>query len=349
MSDSVASTPSRRTSSRLNSPFNLSRVKPAFLRPPSPSAAEESDPPITLPNQASKRRQANVYDAVAGRVSSTHPLHATKANPALALGNPSSERDPRLAPEEVYSRRKKAKPRYAEFDTYFALGTDRLSGHHRELPDSDMLKSIHAYTARFYEAKALERDEDRIRKGKEPRSFVGGRLVDERSMNETALLAMGILLEEAGREILGSRGDLVFTESITEEEEYFGVDDGAGQRWEEPPIPTVPMPVVDPMPSDMSVPISAKAMPTRPAVVRSRTATPRAGSRASTARAASMVSHGSDTARSQSPERGQRARKKQRVDEEDMDLDEPPGANHPQYRRQYTRSPRKKRAGSSTS
>ncbi len=35
-------------------------------------------------------------------------------------------------------------------------------------------------------------------------------------MDETALLAFGILLEEASREALGTRGDLVFTEPSTE-------------------------------------------------------------------------------------------------------------------------------------
>ena len=36
--------------------------------------------------------------------------------------------------------------------------------------------------------------------------------LDVRSMDETALLAFGILLEEAARETLGKDGDLVFTE-----------------------------------------------------------------------------------------------------------------------------------------
>ena len=36
-------------------------------------------------------------------------------------------------------------------------------------------------------------------------------------MDETALLAFGILLEEAGREGLGRRGDLVFTEGMEAE------------------------------------------------------------------------------------------------------------------------------------
>ena len=43
------------------------------------------------------------------------------------------------------------------------------------------------------------------------------RLLDERSMDETALLAFGILLEEAGRQALGENGDLVFTEAAEEE------------------------------------------------------------------------------------------------------------------------------------
>jgi hypothetical protein len=38
-------------------------------------------------------------------------------------------------------------------------------------------------------------------------------------MDETALLALGILLEEAGKDVLGKRGDLVFTEGMEEEED----------------------------------------------------------------------------------------------------------------------------------
>lgn len=52
----------------------------------------------------------------------------------------------------------------------------------------------------------------------------GGRSVDERSMDETALLAFGILLEEASREVLGQRGDLVFTEGVV------GADGSSGDE-----------------------------------------------------------------------------------------------------------------------
>ncbi|KAM7213878.1 hypothetical protein V8F06_010756 [Rhypophila decipiens] len=43
------------------------------------------------------------------------------------------------------------------------------------------------------------------------------RKLDERSMDETALLAFAILLEEAGRSSLGKTGDLVFVETEGEE------------------------------------------------------------------------------------------------------------------------------------
>lgn len=84
--------------------------------------------------------------------------------------------------------------------------------HERDLPDegrdvlpsSDLLKALHSYASRFYDA--LGNDDRRKARS------VGGRNINERSMDETALLALGILLEEAGREVLGARGDMVFTE-----------------------------------------------------------------------------------------------------------------------------------------
>lgn len=64
-----------------------------------------------------------------------------------------------------------------------------------DLPESDLLKNLHSYTSDFY---------SRVTKD-------GGK-VDWRSLDETALIALGILLEEASLEILGGTGDLVFTE-----------------------------------------------------------------------------------------------------------------------------------------
>lgn len=132
-----------------------------------------------------------------------------------------SRRDPRLAPEEVLFRHKRAPERFAEKDIYFA-NEDLPDGGRSLLPDSDLLKSIHAYSSRFYEAMGRRRG---------PASFVGSRLVDEASMDETALLAMGILLEEAAREALGKRGDLVFTEGVKDGQTERG-EDGTEERKE---------------------------------------------------------------------------------------------------------------------
>lgn len=118
---------------------------------------------------------------------STHVKHPTKEYP--------------YAPDEVLFRRKDAPQRYAEYDIYFSHERDLPRGGRGLLPESDLLKAIHSYSSHFYAASQHQ-----------GRSSITGRSVDTRSMDETALLAFGILLEEAGREALGRRGDLVFTE-----------------------------------------------------------------------------------------------------------------------------------------
>lgn len=115
--------------------------------------------------------------------------------------------DPVLAPEEVLFSRKRAPQRYAEKDIYFA--NDSLPDAGRNiLPESDMVKAVHGYASHFYEA--LGR-----RCAGEPRGDIGR--VNERSMDETAILAFGILLEEAAQYSLGKDGDFVFTEGIEDD------------------------------------------------------------------------------------------------------------------------------------
>ena len=97
-----------------------------------------------------------------------------------------------LPPEEVLFRRGMAPERYEENDFYWAnqnLTDDQV------LPDSDLLKAIHAYVAEFYGRATLDKGQS-----------------DVRSMDESALLALGILMEETAKEILGEAGDLVFVE-----------------------------------------------------------------------------------------------------------------------------------------
>ena len=64
----------------------------------------------------------------------------------------------------------------------------------QQLPDSDLLKALHVYASEFY-----------------ARSPTQGQ-IDFSSMDGSALLALGILVEEAVREELGKDGDLVFVE-----------------------------------------------------------------------------------------------------------------------------------------
>ncbi|KAI1418508.1 hypothetical protein F5Y13DRAFT_184148 [Hypoxylon sp. FL1857] len=163
-----------------------------------------------------RRRDANVYDAVAGRVSTTRPLDDGSGSEVAShhhhyrarTSRDHHHRDPTLAPEEVLFRRVGAPVRYAEKDIYQAHESLRDGGR-GVLPDSDMLKAIHSYTSHFYAALASSaRGPTRA----EENDQASVRNVDERSMDETALLAFGILVEEAGREVLGRMGDLVFTE-----------------------------------------------------------------------------------------------------------------------------------------
>ena len=96
-------------------------------------------------------------------------------------------------------RRKGAPIRYEEDDFYWA---DRDLTKEQRLPESDLLKAIHAYASDFYGRAVKWR-------GK----------VDFESLDETALLAVGILMEEMAREVLGETGDLAFVEG-----EHDGVD-----------------------------------------------------------------------------------------------------------------------------
>ncbi|GKT44900.1 uncharacterized protein ColSpa_05081 [Colletotrichum spaethianum] len=185
----------------------------------SPEAEVRSDAsdlePIQPPAEETKRpqRHANVYDAVAGRITFDSKLDAAirgEKPPNASSKPPKLSRHPvnasALAPEEVLFRRKTAPERFAEFDVYMAHERNLLDAGRTLLPDSDLLKSIHSYASHFYSALGGPK--------RNPSYQVGTRSIDERSMDESALLAFGILLEEAGKDVLGSKGDMVFTEGI---------------------------------------------------------------------------------------------------------------------------------------
>ncbi|KAI3326124.1 hypothetical protein HD806DRAFT_435425 [Xylariaceae sp. AK1471] len=182
-----------------------------FIEPPplSTKVDDTEDKSVTgFEGPGLKRRQANVYDAVAGRVTTTLPLNHSNSQRPLAKHYkrhaPDSRRDPTLAPEEVLFKRSGAPVRYAEKDIYLAH-EHLCDGGRGVLPDSDLLKTIHSYVSHFYGDLPANK-----------RTVHGdtGEGVSERSMDETALLAFGLLLEEASLDALGKKGDLVFTEGV---------------------------------------------------------------------------------------------------------------------------------------
>ncbi|KAF4460786.1 hypothetical protein FALBO_12423 [Fusarium albosuccineum] len=156
------------------------------------------------PDKGPRRRHATLYDAVAGKVSYRQGPGAEQEEARYTPRHPKSIRystkDTPLAPDEVLFRRRDAPERYLEHDIYYAHERDLPRAGQGILPESDLLKAIHGYASAF----CSTTHGDPL--------LPDSRSATERSMDETALLAFGILLQEAGKEVLGRRGDLVFTE-----------------------------------------------------------------------------------------------------------------------------------------
>jgi hypothetical protein len=104
-----------------------------------------------------------------------------------------------LRPDEVLFKQSNAPIRYEETDYYFAH--EKLPAD-QQLPSGDLLSALHAYVSKLY-------------------SRTEGPEMEKawKCMDETALVAFGILLEETVREVLGETGDLAFTEAADEQEE----------------------------------------------------------------------------------------------------------------------------------
>lgn len=155
-----------------------------------------------------KRNKVTLYDAVAGRAG--YEGFLSEQAPSKHRDTASSTSKP-VPPEEVLFRRKGAPVRYEEDDIYFA---DRHLQPHQRLPDSDLLKAIHAYAADFYGTIA----------GQDDASF--------KSLDETALLALGILIEEAASEAVGKTGDPLLDGPTGSESSHDEDDDSGGSSHE---------------------------------------------------------------------------------------------------------------------
>jgi hypothetical protein len=104
-----------------------------------------------------------------------------------------------LRPDEVLFKQSNAPIRYEETDYYFANENLPVG---QQLPSGDLLSTLHAYISRLY-SRTEGPDTEKAWK----------------CMDETALIAFGILMEETAREVLGDTGDLALTEAADEEEE----------------------------------------------------------------------------------------------------------------------------------
>lgn len=123
-------------------------------------------------------RQITVYDTVAGRAGLNGFLTQTQRQSENVLP---------ITPEEVLYGRTTI-PEDLIDQAYESAGSS-------ELPQSELLKAIHSYASDFYSVAAEQQG-----------------TFDFKSLDETALVAVGILLEEAVKEALGQNGDMVFVE-----------------------------------------------------------------------------------------------------------------------------------------
>lgn len=136
-----------------------------------------------------------------------------------------------LRPDEVLFKRANAPVRYEENDYYYAHDTLPAE---QQFPDGDLLASLHAYVSSLY------------LRNKEP-----GIQNVWRCMDETALIALGILMEETARQELGETGDMAFTEGVSQEEKrgsvteevepalrFVGTEESGSESWSDSGSPS---------------------------------------------------------------------------------------------------------------
>ncbi|KAG9952933.1 hypothetical protein KCU85_g1579, partial [Aureobasidium melanogenum] len=142
---------------------------------------------------ARKRRKITVYEAVAGKAGYESLLPIEKRT-ATKYRDTQTNSLQSVPPDEVLFRRHGAPERYEESDVYKAPQPNT------PLPDSDLLKFLHRYASEFYSKATPDKGQ-----------------TDFQSLDETALLALGILLEETAALHLGETGHYAFIEDENED------------------------------------------------------------------------------------------------------------------------------------
>lgn len=151
---------------------------------------EEGHQAKQSPRPGKRSHNVTLYDAVAGRVGAQGYL----TFPVVEDGRDTlrAEAEEPLAPEEFLFSTKGAPLRYDEDDFYFA---DRELRSDQSLPDSDLLKTLHRYAADYCANATQDRGKSVLR-----------------SLDETALLALGVLIEETASMAMGRTGYLALLE-----------------------------------------------------------------------------------------------------------------------------------------
>jgi hypothetical protein len=118
----------------------------------------------------------------------TEPIFSKNRDTASSSTHP-------VAPDDILFNRKGARIRFAEEGDY--VGIDDMG----PIPPSDLLETMHRYVSRFYDRPDVERKH-----------------LHYKSMDGTALLALGILLEETLKHSLSKTGHLAFLAAENEDE-----------------------------------------------------------------------------------------------------------------------------------
>ncbi|KAG9196505.1 hypothetical protein G6011_01626 [Alternaria panax] len=153
-------------------------------------ACADRDPRREQVKKRLRKRRATVYDAVHRKVAQTGLI--------AHIRDPKASRKA-LRPDEVLFKRKNAPMRYEE-DDYYPAHTKLPAD--QSLPSGDLADALNTYVSTLWA------------RTKGPR--LGPRTW--RGMDETALIALSILMEETARGMLGETGDLAFTEAADEDE-----------------------------------------------------------------------------------------------------------------------------------
>ena len=139
------------------------------------------------------KRPTTMYDASAGRRTANGFLpekFGISARSATSQHIATHPRNPRKG-----SLRDNDGSESEDAEINGAVRNVELPAKSRDLvPDTDLLEALHGYTSDFYGVQGRDTD------------------ADWGSLDETALLTIGVLVEEQIREIMGSEGDMVFTE-----------------------------------------------------------------------------------------------------------------------------------------